>query len=201
MTARRDRFTGRIAGVGTTSGVRVVVGRWDQSPWGGFTDVMLAQPDGLRVLLAPSGQVAEFVAATYTFDRVELGPVAVADDGSAWQVTAPGLVLRLATGRRRLVGRLLGVVPRRVSTAPAWAAVTDPVARVAMRGVRTRGTAGNGRREYYGATDLHAVDAVEGTWRGSPLGTLATVDPDPRFGFGSTPRRPSVTSLVTTVTQ
>ena len=102
MTSRRDRFTGRIAGVGTTSGVRVVVGRWDRSPWGGFTDVMLAQPDGLRVLLAPSGQVAEFVAATYTFDRVELGPVAVTDDGSAWQVTAPGLVLRLATGRRRL---------------------------------------------------------------------------------------------------
>ena len=200
MTARRDRFTGRIAGVGTTSGVRVVVGRWDRSPWGGFTDVMLAQPDGLRVLLAPSGQVAEFVAATYTFDRVELGPVAVTDAGSVWQVTAPGLVLRLATGRRRVVGRLLGVVPRRVSTAPAWAGVTDPVARVAMRGVRTRGTAGNGRREYYGATDLHAVDAVEGTWRGSPLGTLATVDPDPRFGFGSTPRRPSVTSLVTTVT-
>jgi hypothetical protein len=200
VTARRDRFTGRIAGVGTTSGVRVVVGRWDASPWGGFTDVMLAQSDGLRVLLAPSGQVAEFVAATYTFDRVELGPVAVTDDGSAWQVTAPGLVLRLVTGPRRLVGRLLGVVPRRVSTAPAWAAVTDPVARVAMRGVRTRGTAGNGRREYYGATDLHAVDAVEGTWRGSPLGTLATVDPDPRFGFGSTPRRPSVTSLVTTVT-
>jgi hypothetical protein len=144
VTSRRDRFTGRIAGVGTTSGVRVVVGRWDRSPWGGFTDVMLAQPDGLRVLLAPSGQVAEFVAATYTFDRVELGPVAVTDVGSAWQVTAPGLVLRLATGRRRLVGRLLGVVPRRVSTAPAWAAVTDPVARVAMRGVRTRGTAGNG---------------------------------------------------------
>jgi len=200
VTARRDRFTGRIAGVGTTSGVRVVVGRWDQSPWGGFNDVMLAQPDGLRVLLAPSGQVAEFVAATYTFDRVELGPVAVTDAGSVWQVTAPGLVLRLATGRRRLIGRLLGVVPRRVSTAPAWAGVTDPVARVAMRGVRTRGTAGNGRREYYGATDLHAVDAVEGTWRGSPLGTLATVDPDPRFGFGSTPRRPSVTSLVTTVT-
>ena len=41
---------------------------------GRFADVMLAQPDGLRVLLAPSGEVAEFVAATYTFDRVELGP-------------------------------------------------------------------------------------------------------------------------------
>ncbi len=30
----RERFTGRIAGVGSTSGVRIVVGRWDDSPWG-----------------------------------------------------------------------------------------------------------------------------------------------------------------------
>lgn len=199
MTRRRDRFTGRIAGVGTTSGVRVVVGRWDESPWGGFADVMLAQPDGLRVLLAPCAEVAEYVAATYMFDRVDLGPVAVTDDGSAWRVTAPGLVLRLTVGRRRALGRLLGVVPRRISTAPAWAAVTDPAARVVLRGVRTRGSAGNGRREYYGATDLHAVDAAAGTWQGRPLGGLAAVDPDPRFGFGSTPRRPSVTSLVTTI--
>ena len=199
MTRRRDRFTGRIAGVGTTSGVRVVVGRWDESPWGGFADVMLAQPDGLRVLLAPSAEVAEYVAATYTFDRVVLGPVAVTDDGSGWRVTAPGLVLRLTVGRRRGLGRLLGVVPRRISTAPAWAAVTDPIARVVLRGVRTRGSAGNGRREYYGATDLHAVDAAEGTWQGDPLGGLAAVHPEPRFGFGSTPRRPAVTSLVTTI--
>lgn len=199
MTVPRDRFTGRIAGVGTTSGVRVVVGRWDDSPWGRFADVMLAQPDGLRLLLAPSAEVAEYVAATYTFDRVVLGPVAVTDDGSAWCVTAPDLVIRLDVGRRRALGRLLGVVPRPISTSPSWAAVTDPVARVALRGVRTRGSAGNGRREYYGATDLHAVDAVEGTWRDGPLGGLAAVDPDPRFGFGSTPRRPSVTSLVTTI--
>ena len=201
MTARRDRFRGRIAGVGTTSGVRVVVGRWDSSPLGQFADVMLAQAGGTRVLLAPSEAVAEFVAATYTFDRVEVGPVQVTDDGRSWVLSAPGLVLRLTTGRRLPLGRLLRAVPRRLATAPAWAVVTDPVARVAMSGVRTRGTAGNGRREYYGATDLHAVDAVEGSWQGAPLGVLAPVEPEPGFGFGSTPRKPSVTSLVTTVTR
>ena len=80
-------------------------------------------------------------------------------------------------------------MPRRLATSPAWARVTDPVARVVLRGVRTRGTAGNGRREYYGATDLHRVTAISGSWQGERLGDLAPVTPEPGFGFGSTPRR------------
>jgi hypothetical protein len=68
-----------------------------------------------------------------------------------------------------------------------------------MRGVRTRGTAGNDRREWYGATSVAAVTAIEGEWRGAGLGRLAPVDPPCRFGFSSTPKRPSVTSVVTTI--
>lgn len=195
----RERFTGQIAGAGSTSGVRIVVGHWWESPLGGFCDVMLAEPDGTRVLLAPREDVAAFVAATYTFDRVVIGVVGVDATDAGWQVTAPGLDLRLTLGPRSGLGRLLRLVPRRLATAPGWAVVTDPVARVVLRGVRTRGTAGNGRREYYGATDLHRIASLAGTWSGEPLGSLAPVAPEPRFGFGSTPRNPSVTSLVTTV--
>src|SRR6201999_524302 len=57
----RVRFTGAIAGIGSTSGVRVVVGRWDDSPFGAFADVMVAEPDGTRVLLAPDAEVSEYV--------------------------------------------------------------------------------------------------------------------------------------------
>ena len=192
----RDRFEGAIAGVGSTSGVRIVVGRWASSPLGDFADVMVALPAGERLLLAPSERVAEYVGSTYSFDRVVVGPVAVTDD---WLVTAPGLSLRLELGRRAPLGRLLRAQPRALATSPAWTRVTDPVARVVLRGVRTRGTAGGGRQEFYGATDLHRVTAISGTWQGADLGSLATVEPDPRFGFGSTPRRPSVTSVVTTV--
>jgi hypothetical protein len=77
--------------------------------------------------------------------------------------------------------------------------VTDPVARSLLRGVRTRGSAAHGRREVYGATDHRAVTHLSGSWRGVDLGTLAPVSPDPGFGFASTPERPSVTTLVTTV--
>jgi hypothetical protein len=193
---RRDRFSGAIAGVGSSSGVRVVIGSWEHSPLGAFADVMLADTDGTRVLLAPDERVAEFVSTTYRFDRVEIGPVTATAD---WHVTAPGLDLHLEVGARAPLGRLLRVVPARLATSPGWTLVTDPVSRVLLRGVRTRGTAGNGRREYYGATDLHRITTLSGTWRGVDLGALAQVEPDPGFGFGSTPRTPSVTCIVTTV--
>lgn len=195
----RHRFTGEIAGVGSTSGVRLVVGRWTESPLGAFTDVMLADRDGLRIFLAPDDDVADFVSTTYRFDRVVTGPTVSRVGPDGWHVEAPGLDLRFALGGRGPLGTALAVVPSRLATAPAWTRLTDPVSRLALRGVRTRGTAGNERREYYGATDLRRVVSMSGTWRGLDLGALAPVAPEPGFGFSSTPRRPGVTSIVTTI--
>ena len=198
----RERFDGRIAGIGTTSGLRAVVGRWDDGPWGAFADVMVETAAGHRVLLAPDGRVAEFVAATYTFDETRTEPVEVRGGhrpGESWAVRTPSLSLDLGLGRRTPLGALLRAVPARVATAPAWCAVTDPVARVLLRGVRTRGSAGGDRREWYGATDVLRVTAARGTWEGEDVGALAPVDPPCRFGFSSTPRTPSVTRVVTTV--
>lgn len=194
-----QRFHGQIAGVGSTSGVRVVVGSWERTPLGSFGDAMVETADGHRVLVAPSPEVAAFIEATYAFDEVRLEPITVTSRPSGWHVESASLTLDLTVGGRMPLGRLLRLVPSRVATSPAWASAVDPVARVALRGVRTRGTALEGRREYYGATDLHAVTSLEGSFEGVPLGTLARVDPACRFGFSSTPRTPSVTSVVTTV--
>ena len=117
----------------------------------------------------------------------------------AWEVRTPSLRLTLTVGRRTPLGRLLRAVPRRLAESPAWCALTDPVARVVLRGVRTRGTARGGRREWYGATDSRAITSIAGSFDGVPLGTLAPVDPPCGFGFSSTPRRPSVTEVVSTV--
>lgn len=173
----------------------MVVGRWDESPYGAFADAMVETAAGRRVLVAPTGEVGDFVAATYSFDEVRIEPISV--DG--WEVSSPSLSLSLVVGRRTALGRALRLVPARLAESPAWSVVTDPVARVASRGVRTRGSAGGGRREYYGATDHHAIDAVTGTFDDRDLGRLAPVEPAPSFGFSSTPRRPSVTTVVTTV--
>jgi hypothetical protein len=195
----RDRFDGRIAGVGTTSGLRAVVGHWADGPWGAFADVMVETAEGHRVLLAPDDRVAEFVAATYSFDETRIESVAVTETADRWQVETPSVSLAFTLGSRTLLGRLLRVVPPALATSPAWCAVIDPFARVLMRGVRTRGSAGHGRREWYGATDVRRITDATGSWEGADLGRLASVDPPCRFGFSSTPRRPSVTRVVTTV--
>ena len=194
-----QRFHGQIAGVGSASGVRVVVGSWQRTPLGSFGDAMVETAGGHRVLVAPSAEVAAFIEATYVFDEVRLEPIAVTSGRSRWHVESPSLSLDLTVGGRLPLGRVLRAVPVRVASSPVWATAVDPVARVALRGVRTRGTALAGRREYYGATDLHAVTALEGVFEGESLGTLAPVDPPCRFGFSSTPARPSVTTVVTTV--
>jgi hypothetical protein len=195
----RQRFHGAIAGIGSTSGIRVVVGRWDRSPWGAFADLMVETPAGHRVLIAPSEQVAEFVSATYTFDEIRQEPVTVTDTPDGWSVASASAQLELAIGDRTPLGRLLRLVPGVLGSSPAWCAVTDPFARVVLRGVRTRGSAKGGRREFYGATEVRSVSAARGSFDGVDLGGLADVRPPCTFGFSSVPPAPSVTRLVTTV--
>ncbi|MGH3574138.1 MAG: hypothetical protein ACRDRD_04380 [Pseudonocardiaceae bacterium] len=195
----RWRFDGEIAAFGTTSGHRIVVGRWPVSPFGPISDVMIETPDGTRLLIAPSDEVARFVASTYRFDSVDVAPVEVIRQPGRVAVEAGRLRADLIVGPRNWLGRLLRTVPRRVATAPAWATLVDPVVRAVLPGVRTRGGAGAGRREWYGAWDLHPLVSVTASWQGSDLGTMVEVRPPVRFGFGSTPRRPSIVGLTTTV--
>ncbi|MFW5470820.1 hypothetical protein ACOCJ4_12325 [Knoellia sp. CPCC 206435] len=199
MSGRRDRFRGSIVGVGSTSGIRVVLGRWHTTPLGPFADVMVETGAGHRILLAPSQVVADYVTATYSFDEVRIEPVVVTEQGDRWSVTSDSLSLDVTVGPRMPLGWLLRAVPPRLGASPTWARVVAPVARVVMPGVRTVGTALEGRREFYGATDLRRVTAMRATLDGRDLGALADIDPPCRFGFSSTPRTPSVTTVVTTV--
>jgi hypothetical protein len=159
---------------------------------------MVERPDGHRTLLAPGPEVAGFVAATYTFDQVILVPVAVdRPDSATWAVTAGPLDLRARTGGRPPLGWLLHAVPARLAVAPAWIDLVDAPARLV--GLRTRGTAGNGRTEWYGVRDLHTVVDLTATWSGAGLGTLVPIRPPVGFGFASVPPAPALARVTTTI--
>jgi hypothetical protein len=192
-------FDGWIAGLGTTSGVRIVLGHWPRSPFGPISDVMLERADGRRLLLAPSAEVAEFIAATYSFDVVEVVPVTVALGPDRWRVEAGELELEFALGRRGPLGWLLRSVPAWFAARPWFVGTLDLPARLLLPGVRTRGSAGNGRREWYGARDLLTIRHIWGSLAGVDLGSLAAVVPPVRFGFGSVPSRPCLVRVTTTV--
>ena len=160
---------------------------------------MVETADGHRVLVAPDEGVADFVSSTYTFDEVRIEPIGLGrtPDRLSWRSAT--LVVDLEVGGPTVLGRALSLVPDRLAAAPAWTTVTDPLARLLLSGVRTRGSAGGGRREWYGALGVRRISAVRGSFDAGPLGALAPVDPPCRFGFGSTPSRPSLTRVVTTI--
>lgn len=192
------QFDGWIAGLGTASGTRLVLGHWPESPFGPVTDVMIEYPDGHRLLLAETGELARFVEQTYTFDEVRVTPFTVERGPAAWTVTAGPLTLRFGTGGRGMLGRLLRAVPPALSRQLWWVRLIDLPARL-LRGVRTHGSAGNGRHEWYAVRDLHRITTATATLDGADPGPLAEVHPPVRFGFGSAPRSPSLVRITTTV--
>jgi hypothetical protein len=193
-------FDGAIVGFGTASGHRFVIGRWARSPYGPVVDVMHEDPAGRRTLLAPTAALAELVAAAYRFDEVRVVPVAATGAGAGVAaVTAGELRLGYLVGRRTGVGWLLRAVPPPLARSLAWVGLLDRVAGRLLPGVRTRGSAGAGRAEWYAATDNRRIVAATAALAGADLGALADVDPPVRFGFGSVPKRPSWTRVTTTV--
>ena len=160
---------------------------------------MVEHADGHRVLLAPDQQVADFVGATYTFDEVRLVPVDLSLGAREARLTAGDLTATLHLGRRDLLGLLLRAVPTRLATTPAWIATIDAIARRVLPGVRTVGSAGGGRTEYYGARDLHRITDATVRLAGEDLGAMTPVEPPVRFGFGSTPTTPSWVRITTIV--
>jgi hypothetical protein len=197
----RWTFDGHIAGLGTASGLRAVVGIWQDSPFGSFADVMVQQPSGHRLLLAPTPDVAGFIAATYSFDEVQVVDVSASLAGHSLTVDAGPLEVRAATGPRTLLGSALRAVPRRLAVHPRWLAAVNPFAALAAPGARTYGTAGSGRTEFYGVTDLHHVTSAVVRWNGADAGALAPIRPAVTFGFSSVPPRPSIARVCTTVVE
>ena len=192
-------FTGHIAGAGTASGLRIVVGRWHASPFGSFTDVMLQTADDERVLLAPDETIAEFVSSTYHFDRVEFGESSAELRTDLLTVRAEQFAARMHIGGAAPVDALLRFVPGRLATSPRWLRAIDPIAARIVPGVHTYGTAGNDRVEYYGVRRSRRIVAIDGQYRGVSFGGLTPLRPPVNFGFSSAPASPQIVAVTTTI--
>ena len=72
-----DVFVGRITSTGFSTGDRIVIGDWRESPLGSFTNIMWAKPDGSRILLSPSERHVEYVSKLYNFEEVKVTEITV----------------------------------------------------------------------------------------------------------------------------
>jgi hypothetical protein len=195
----RYQFDGEILGFATESGHRVVVGRWWSTPFGPFSDVMLEDESGFRQLIAPRPDVADFVAETYFFDEVVTTAVEVIAAGFQRHIRAGELDAEIMIGRRHWTGVLLRLAPRSLRTSPLWSTILDPVASRLLAGVHLHGRSRGGRREWYGAHDVHRLASARTSWNGASLGGMTDVVPPVRFGFGSVPKEPALVRVTTTV--
>jgi hypothetical protein len=161
------------------------------------TDVMAEDPAGHRTLYAPTPQLAAILTAAYRFNDVQVAPCSARRSSPRWTGQAGPLQVLFTIGRRTLQGWVLRAVPGPLTRTTWWVGLLDLPARRLLPGVRTTGRTRDGRRQWYGAHDLHQIVAANVTLSGRDLGALRPVHPP--VGFGSTPTRPSLVHLATTI--
>jgi hypothetical protein len=193
----RITLEGQIAGVGFASGDRFVVGMWERGPLGPMTDVMWARPDGTRILLAPTDEVANFVGGIYDFEEVRT----VAIEACRW---ADGFRLSAGTLRLEVHGgtpyRIFALRPRRLRRSLVWVRLEDFVLRRMVgtlllggrRGVRVCGRTRTGIKEWYRIDGYRTVVDARGRLDGRDLGPLHAPTPPMGFGFSEFPGRPAI---------
>lgn len=192
-------FDGHIAGIGTGSGLRAVIGMWQESPFGPITDAMVQLPSGHRILLAPTAEVGRFISAVYNFDETRVVSLAASQLAGHLTVDAGPLRIRARLGARTPLGATARLIPRAVAVHPRWLRAVSPLAARLVPGVRTAGTAKGGRQEYYGVTDVHRIDSASVSWDGRDAGPLTPVRPAVGFGFSSVPPEPALARVRTTI--
>lgn len=195
--ARRIRLEGRIAAAGFASGDRFVAGLWERGPLGPMIDVMWAQPDGTKVLLASNRAVADFVGGVYEFDEVRVVEAGSRTTDGTIHVAAGDLSLALQGGTPV---KLLRLRPRFLRRLAVWVRFEDLVFRpLAGRwliggggGVRLYGRSPSGVREWYCIDSYRPVTSGRATLGGRDLGPLTRLDPPAHFGFSEFPSRPAI---------
>jgi hypothetical protein len=175
-------FEGRISSSGFSTGDRIVIGDWYDSPLGAFTNVMWAKPDGTRVLLSPTKEHADYVSGLYNFEEVYVVQIDVERRKRGLEIKAPPLKVSLEWRRG------FGIPFRRprwfISSIEQWVAS-------AVFGTKTHGLTCNGLREWYCVYSLSRIKNAQASCEGNDLGAASKFEIDACFGFSEPPKQPS----------
>lgn len=177
-----DIFDGRISSCGFSSGDRIVIGDWEKSPLGAFTNVMWAKPDGTRVLLTPSQEHADYVSSLYNFEEVQIVAIETIRKNRSMEVNAGDLNVSLKWKRGFSVP----------FNRPRWfiATIEQVVAKL-LFGTKTFGRTCNGLREWYCVRSLSKINNANASWEGEDFGSKSNFEITACFGFSEPPKKPS----------
>ena len=177
-----DIFEGRISSSGFSSGDRIVIGDWHQSPLGEFTNLMWARPDGTRILLAPSQEHADYVSALYMFEEVRIETIMVQREERTVRVKAGELDVMMEWGRGWSIP-----LPR-----PRWFIATiEQFFANLIFGTKTHGKTCNGLREWYCVRGIATIQQASAVYASENFGESCDFNTTACFGFSEPPTKPS----------
>ena len=139
------------------------------------------------------------MSGTYSFDRIEVGPVEAELSTDRLSVSAPGLQVTIEIRGSAPIDLLLRLVPEISRPRRGWLRAIDPIAARIVRGVHTAGSAGNGRRGTHGVRRARLITSVSGGFGDRDLGRVAPLLPPVGSGFSSAPPTPQIVSVTTTI--
>jgi hypothetical protein len=159
---------------------------------------MVEHPDGRRVLVAPSVDLADFVGGVYAFHNTVVCDVFTERSPGHLHFSGGPLTADVTIGKRDALGwalRCVPPVPRHECRLGAIGGPSRPRDDARRANIRAHGDRPRDlRRHRPSPCDRGAGDV------GQPgLGPLADIDPPVRFGFSSTPIRPSIVAVATTI--
>lgn len=175
-------FRGRITSSGFESGDSLVIGDWNESPLGAFTNIMWSKPNGRRVLLSPSAEHADFVSSLYDFDEVIVTDIIVNRRRKLISIKTDFLEASISWG----VSFPLPI-PR-----PLWfISSVENLFGKTIFGSSTYGIASDGSREWYSIRGISRVSHAEAKTPDSDFGKFGKTSFAKPFGFSSPPKTPT----------
>ena len=177
-----DIFQGRITSSGFQTGDRVVVGTWNSSPFGNFTDIMWARSDGTRILIAPNQEIADYVTDMYSFDDVLLEEIDVKEEGRNLSVKCKTMELEFSWKKGF-------AIPFKRSL--LFIATVELFFARLIFSTRTYGLTRNNRREWYAIDRVSNLSHASANISGEDMGDMTPMSQPCKFGFSEAPKKPA----------
>ena len=180
------KFEGRISSSGFSSGDIIVIGDWEKSPLGAFTNIMWMKPNGKRILLSPSNEHADYVSSLYQFEEVIILPIEVKRERFRIEISAGSLDVSMKWKKGWRIPKYR----------PLWfiSTIEQFAARIFF-GTRTYGRTNNGLREWYCIHELSKIVDSVASDNGKQFGQKTAIQTKTCFGFTNPPKKPTSVKL------
>ncbi len=176
-----DIFKGRITSSAFSSGDRIVIGDWMESPMGRFTDIMWADTAGKRILIAPTKEIADYVNSMYTFEETIIEEINIQNFERELQLESPSMKINLKWDRG-------WPIPFKRSL--LFIATVELFFAKLFFGTKTHGVTNNGRKEWYAIDRVSKITTGTAEINNKNLGEITDMTPC-KFGFSDAPKKPA----------